>query len=32
MLAEMRFDVPAMYKFHKQKSKDIAVDFLRFGA
>ena len=30
VLAEMRFDVPAMYKFHKQKSKDIAVDFLRF--
>ena len=30
VLAEMRFDVPNMYKFHKKKSKDIAVDFLRF--
>lgn len=26
-----QFDVPMMYKFHKKKSVDIAVDFLRFG-
>ncbi|OAD79615.1 hypothetical protein PHYBLDRAFT_14652 [Phycomyces blakesleeanus NRRL 1555(-)] len=25
------FDVPMMYKFHKKKSVDIAVDFLRFS-
>lgn len=31
MLAEMRFDVPKMYAFHTEKSKDIAVDFWRFG-
>ncbi|KAL1935585.1 hypothetical protein VTP01DRAFT_4725 [Rhizomucor pusillus] len=30
VLAEMKFDVPMMYKFHKKKSVDIAVDFLRF--
>lgn len=31
VVSEMRFDIPQMYKFHKKKSKDIAVDFLRFG-
>ncbi|ORX60469.1 S-adenosyl-L-methionine-dependent methyltransferase [Hesseltinella vesiculosa] len=31
VIAEMKFDVPMMYKFHKKKSVDIAVDFLRFG-
>ncbi|KAI8065226.1 S-adenosyl-L-methionine-dependent methyltransferase [Gongronella butleri] len=31
VIAEMKFDVPQMYKFHKKKSVDIAVDFLRFG-
>ncbi|CAH1757656.1 9313_t:CDS:2 [Entrophospora sp. SA101] len=30
VLAEMKFDVPKMYNFHKQKSVDIEVDFLRF--
>ncbi|CAG8592433.1 17974_t:CDS:2 [Cetraspora pellucida] len=30
VLAEMKFDVPMMYKFHKKKSVDINVDFLRF--
>ncbi|CAO3592247.1 unnamed protein product [Absidia cylindrospora] len=30
VVAEMKFDVPMMYKFHKKKSVDIAVDFLRF--
>ncbi|KAL9185388.1 hypothetical protein ACHAXT_003165 [Thalassiosira profunda] len=29
VVAEMKFDVPNMYKFHKQKSKDIEVDLLR---
>jgi predicted RNA methylase len=27
--AEMEFDVPQMYQFHKQKQKDIEVDLLR---
>ncbi|KAI9278302.1 methyltransferase like 5 [Phascolomyces articulosus] len=31
VVAEMKFDVPMMYKFHKKKSVDIAVDFLRFS-
>ncbi|KAK3233025.1 hypothetical protein CYMTET_56642 [Cymbomonas tetramitiformis] len=30
VVAEMRYDISASYKFHKEKSKDIAVDFLRF--
>ncbi|KAK9761177.1 hypothetical protein K7432_014103 [Basidiobolus ranarum] len=30
VIAELKFDVPAMYKFHKKKSVDIEVDFLRF--
>ncbi|KAI9591580.1 methyltransferase-like protein 5 [Syncephalis fuscata] len=30
VLAELKFDVPAMYKFHKKKSVDIEVDLLRF--
>ncbi|RKP08135.1 S-adenosyl-L-methionine-dependent methyltransferase [Thamnocephalis sphaerospora] len=30
VLAEMKFEVPAMYKFHKKKSVDIEVDLLRF--
>eukprot|EP00854_Cymbomonas_tetramitiformis_P007163 gene7163-8542_t len=28
VVAEMRYDISASYKFHKEKSKDIAVDFL----
>ncbi|KAJ2782453.1 Methyltransferase-like protein 5 [Coemansia javaensis] len=31
VLAELRFDVPMMYKFHKKKSVDIAVDLLRLS-
>ncbi|KAI9316294.1 methyltransferase-like protein 5-like protein [Dichotomocladium elegans] len=31
VVAELKFDVPMMYKFHKKKSVDIQVDFLRFG-
>jgi predicted RNA methylase len=29
-LAQLRYDLPASYKFHKQKSKDIEVDLWRF--
>lgn len=31
VLAEMRFDLPATYAFHKQRSADIAVDLWRFA-
>ena len=30
VIAEMHFDLPATYKFHKEKSKDIAVDMIHF--
>lgn len=30
VLAQLRFDIPQMYKFHKKKSKDVEVDFIRF--
>lgn len=30
VLAQLRYDLPASYKFHKQKSKDIEVDLWRF--
>ena len=30
MVAQLRFDLPATYKFHKQKSVDIEVDLIRF--
>ena len=29
VVAEMRFDIPNMYKFHKQKSVDVEVDLIR---
>lgn len=29
VVAEMAFDVPNMYKFHTQKSKDVEVDLIR---
>lgn len=29
VVAEMKFDIPNMYKFHKQKSKDVEVDLIR---
>ncbi len=32
VLAQLRWDIPQMYKFHKQRSVDIAVDFIRFDA
>ncbi|KAJ2325644.1 hypothetical protein GGI00_004980 [Coemansia sp. RSA 2681] len=31
VLAELKFDVPMMYKFHKKKSVDIDVDLLRLS-
>ncbi|KAM4608985.1 rRNA N(6)-adenosine-methyltransferase METTL5 [Polymixia lowei] len=31
VVAELRYDLPASYKFHKKKSVDIKVDFLRFS-
>ncbi len=30
VVAQLRWDIPAMYKFHKKKSVDIEVDLLRF--
>ena len=30
VLAELRFDLPATYRFHRRKSVDVAVDFIRF--
>lgn len=30
VLAELRFDIPAMYAFHKSASVDVAVDLWRF--
>lgn len=29
IVAEMKFDIPNMYKFHKQKCVDVNVDLLR---
>ena len=29
ILAELRFDLASSYKFHRKKTVDIAVDFLR---
>ncbi|XP_077978889.1 rRNA N(6)-adenosine-methyltransferase METTL5-like [Glandiceps talaboti] len=31
VIAELRFDLPASYKFHKHKSVDVQVDFIRFS-
>uniref|UniRef100_A0A670HVC5 Methyltransferase 5, N6-adenosine n=1 Tax=Podarcis muralis TaxID=64176 RepID=A0A670HVC5_PODMU len=31
VLAELRYDLPASFKFHKKKSVDIEVDFIRFS-
>lgn len=30
VLAELRFNLDASYKFHRRKSVDIEVDFIRF--
>lgn len=29
MLAQLRFDIPATYKFHKRNSVDVEVDLIR---
>ena len=29
VVAEMKFDIPNMYKFHKHKSVDVEVDLIR---
>lgn len=29
VLAELKFDLPKLYKFHKKKSKDVRVDLIR---
>jgi len=29
VVAEMRFDIPKSYDFHKSKSKDVEVDLIR---
>lgn len=31
VLAEVKFDLPATYKFHTKKSTDVLVDFIRFS-
>ncbi|XP_035879218.1 rRNA N6-adenosine-methyltransferase METTL5 isoform X2 [Phyllostomus discolor] len=31
IIAELRYDLPASYKFHKKKSVDIEVDLIRFS-
>lgn len=31
VVAELRYDIPKTHVFHKQKSKDIEVDLLRFS-
>ncbi|XP_069791784.1 rRNA N6-adenosine-methyltransferase METTL5 isoform X2 [Narcine bancroftii] len=31
VIAELRYDLPASYKFHRRKSVDIEVDFIRFS-
>ncbi|MES1909958.1 MAG: hypothetical protein MHM6MM_002634 [Cercozoa sp. M6MM] len=30
LVAKLKFDVPKMYRFHKEKTKNIEVDLLRF--
>jgi predicted RNA methylase len=30
VIANLNYDIPAMYKFHKKKSVDIQVDLIRF--
>nr|XP_002732945.1 PREDICTED: methyltransferase-like protein 5-like [Saccoglossus kowalevskii] len=32
VVAELRFDLPASYKFHKYSTLDIQVDFIRFSS
>jgi predicted RNA methylase len=30
-VAELRYELPKVFKFHREKSKDIAVDLYRFS-
>jgi len=30
VIAQLVYDIPQMYKFHKKESVDIEVDFIRF--
>jgi predicted RNA methylase len=30
VLAELKYDIPKMFKYHKEKSKDVYVDLYRF--
>jgi hypothetical protein len=30
VLAELKFEIPQIHKFHKKKSVDVEVDFIRF--
>ena len=30
VMAQLEYDIPQMYKFHKKKSVDVQVDFIRF--
>uniref|UniRef100_A0A674JDG0 Methyltransferase 5, N6-adenosine n=1 Tax=Terrapene triunguis TaxID=2587831 RepID=A0A674JDG0_9SAUR len=32
VIAELRYDLPASYKFHKKSSVDIEVDLIRFSS
>lgn len=31
VIAQLRFDLPKTYKFHKKNSVDVAVDLYRFA-
>jgi predicted RNA methylase len=31
VVAELRYDLPKSFKFHRKQSKDIEVDFIRFS-
>ena len=31
VMAQLRFDLPATFRFHKQRSVDIEVDLIRFA-
>lgn len=31
VIAELRYDLPKAYKFHKKASVDVQVDFIRFA-
>jgi len=31
VIAELRYELPKVFRFHKEKTKDIAVDIYRFS-